>query len=229
MTRPLLVPALVAVAGLLAVAGSAQAQSLEDRLRSQLVATTTQLQQAQAAQASLQADKAAAEKARDALKARLATTEAQLRAAKRAPPVAQPATDQQAAQLQQLTKANSEATTQLSDARTQVEQLGRELTALRAEHDRLDATAQAGVASLTACKAKNAQAIAVAKDILAAYDRASVLGVAMRKEPFTRLKRVQIEQLEQDFGDRIYDSRLDTQPRAKPSAAAPQSQSQSQP
>ncbi len=223
MTRPLLAPALAALASLLALAGSAQAQSLEDRLRTQLVATTSQLQQAQAAQTSLQADKAAAEKARDALKARLATAEAQLRAAKRATPAVQPATEQQQqAQLQQLTQANAEAATQLSGARADAERLNRELATLRAERDHLNAAAEAGVASLNACKAKNVQAIAVAKDILAAFDRTSLLGVAMRKEPFTRLKRVQIEQLEQDFGDRIYDSRLDTQPRAKPAAVTPQ-------
>jgi chromosome segregation ATPase len=226
MTRTSLAPIPTIFVGLLALAviaqtQAAQAQSLEDRLRSQLVATTTQLQQAQSAQASLQADKAAAEKARDGLKTRLATVEAQLRAAKQTPHVDQQAEAQQQAQVQQLTQANTEAAGQLSEARAETERLNQQLAALRAEREQLSATVQAGGASLAACKAKNAQAIAVAKDILTAFDRTTVFGAAMRKEPFTRLKRVQIEQLEQDFGDRLYDSRLDTQPRAKPAAAQP--------
>lgn len=216
MTRTLL-----ALAGLLAFAAPVQAQSLEDRLRSQLVATTSELHQAQTTQASLQADKDAADKARDTLKGRLATVEAQLRAARQTPRVTQQATDQQAQQLQQATQAKDHAEAQLSDTQADLARLNRELATLKDERDHLNATAQTGVASLTACKTKNAQAISVAKDILAAYDHASLVGVAVRKEPFTGLKRVQIEQLEQDFGDRIYDSRLDTQPHAKPSTSTP--------
>lgn len=218
--------AILAAILLLATAGAVRAQTLEDRLRSQLVSTTADLRQAQASQATLQAEKDAADKARDALKAKLASLESQLRAARHAPaPAAAPAElDAAKAETQHLAQVNSDIQAQLATAQVDNEKLGREVEALRRDRDQLTAAASAADTSLTACKAKNVQAITVAKEILAAYDRTSLVGVAVRKEPFTRLKRVQIEQIEQDFGDRLYDSRLDTQPRAKPAPAKPQPQ-----
>ncbi|MGC1301289.1 MAG: hypothetical protein WA840_02840 [Caulobacteraceae bacterium] len=231
MRRPTLLTASALVLAL-AGSGAARAQSLEDRLRAQLVAVTNQLRAAQAAQtgqASLSAEKDAAEKERDALKAKLAAAEAKLRTAKRtpAPPTVSPDLDRYKALADQSAQADAQDKAALATAQAETERLNGELEQLRSEHDRITATLTSDEQSLTACKSKNAQAIKVAKDILAAYDKVGVVGALTRKEPFTGLKRVQIEQLEQDFGDRIYDSRLDVHPRAAAAPATTDKKSQS--
>ena len=75
MRTPIRLLAVTLPAAALCLAGPARAQSLEDRLRSQLVSVTSQLRAAQSSQAELSAQKAAAEKERDALKAKLATAQ----------------------------------------------------------------------------------------------------------------------------------------------------------
>lgn len=67
---------------LLLAAGAAHAQSIDDKLRSQLRSTVQELRQLQDNQAQLQADKAAAEKQRDDALAQLKAVQAQLAAAR---------------------------------------------------------------------------------------------------------------------------------------------------
>ncbi|MET3823211.1 chromosome segregation ATPase [Burkholderia ambifaria] len=67
---------------LLLAAGGAHAQSIEDKLRTQLRSTVQELRQLQDNQAQLQADKAAAEKQRDDALAQLKTAQAQLASAR---------------------------------------------------------------------------------------------------------------------------------------------------
>lgn len=212
---------IAALAVLAAFGGGAQAQTLEDRLRSQLVSVTAQLRQVQAGQGQLQAQAAAAEKDRDALKTKLATAQAQLRVARRAPAATAPSISpaglaQAQAQSQQLAQANAQMQAELTTLRADNGRLTGQLDQLQGEHTRASTALATGEQGLAVCKAKNAQAIAVAKDILAAYDRVGLAGVLARKEPFTRLKRVEIERIEQGYGDRLYDSRLDARPRSNP-------------
>lgn len=65
---------------LLLAAGGAHAQSIEDKLRSQLRSTVQELRQLQDNQAQLQSDKAAAEKQRDDALAQLKAMQGQLAA-----------------------------------------------------------------------------------------------------------------------------------------------------
>jgi chromosome segregation ATPase len=214
------------VAGLAVAAcgGTARAQGLEDQLRSQLVAVTGQLRAAQAQQSDLTARATAAEKDRDALKAQLSKVQAQLAAAKRKASGVSPAQLKAAqADADQAKSQASTAQTQLTASQAQLQSLTAEVDRMKAEHDRATASLSTSETSLAACKLKNAQAIAVGKDILAAYSRITVADVLARKEPLTGLKRVRFEQLEQDYGDRLYDSRLDAKPRkpASQSGAKP--------
>uniref|UniRef100_B0T7P9 Uncharacterized protein n=1 Tax=Caulobacter sp. (strain K31) TaxID=366602 RepID=B0T7P9_CAUSK len=211
--------ALIPLAFSLAATGAAQAQSLESRLRSQLVTVNGRLQDLQNNQASLIAAKTTAEAERDALKRRLAAAEARARGARPASDGAELA--RYKALAEQADQARGQGETDLAAARAEIAQLTTQARQDRADRERSSAALAEAMAKSEAARAKNAQAIAVAKEILVAYERVTIADVIARREPFIGLKRVQIEKLEQDYGDRLYDSRLDVPPKP---AAAPQAQ-----
>ncbi len=211
----------LAVTGVVQVPGVAHAQSLEDRLRSQLVAVNGRLQELQNNQAALIAQKTSAEAERDALKRRLATAEARARGAQR--DAGGPQLAQYKAQADQAIQAKTQGEADLVAARAQIDRLTQQVRDDQAERERLSSQLTEARAGAEAAKAKNAQAIGVAREVLDAYSRVTVADVMGRREPFIGLKRVQIEQLEQDYGDRLYGARLDvpagktpTPPAAKP-------------
>ncbi|MFZ0268771.1 hypothetical protein [Caulobacter sp.] len=204
---------LALTATLAAPLGTAHAQSLEDRLRTQLVSVTTQLQGAQGREATLTAQKTTAEKDRDAIKRRLDQVEAQLRAARRQAAGAPQADRRQAEALAQIQ-------TETETLRTQNVRLAAENQALLAERDALKLDVSTRDDGLTFCRAKNVEAIQVAKDALQALSEVGFIDVLARKEPVTGLHRVRVQKLEQDLGDRLYGSRLDVTPRPSQPAAA---------
>jgi hypothetical protein len=206
---------LLALTAALAVTGGARAQTLEDRLRSQLAATTAELHQLQAAQSGLAADKAAAETSRDALQAQLAAARAKLRAT--------PATPSEDA----LAKARAEQAAadqaRLDQATAENGRLAQELAALRAEHERVAAQAKADGDSLKLCRAKHAELMATATDILAAYDHVSAAGMLASREPVIGLGRLPAQRRVQAFSERLYAARLDVRPKDAAAAATPPS------
>lgn len=212
--------AVIALILCLTATSVANAQSLEDRLRSQLVAVNGRLQELQNGQSALVAQKAAAEAERDALKRRLAASEAQVRAAKRG--AGGPELAQYKAQADQAVQAKAQGEVDLAAARAEVTRLTRQVQQDQAERERLSTLVVQAQSGAEAARAKNAQALAVAKEILDAYSRVSVADVVARREPFIGLKRIQIEKLEQDYGDRLYGARLDVPAQAAPSASQSQ-------
>lgn len=205
------IAAMAAGALLPLLASPAFAQSLEDRLRTQLVAVTAELRGAQSRQAALTAQKDAAEKERDELRRRLSGTEGQLRAARRK--AAEPVVD--TGKIDALTQSVAEARAEAETVRVQAAQLTAERDQAVTERDKLKTEVVQRDEALRLARAKNDQAIAVAKDILETLSNVGVADVLARKEPLTGLHRVRIQKLEQDFGDRIYDSRLDVRPPAE--------------
>ena len=206
---------IVVLASTLAAASAARAQTLEDRLRSQLTATTSELQDLKANQAALAAQKASGERERDALKAELAAARAALKARTPRPgpsdaDLAKARSDQAAADQAQLDAAQAEA-----------RRLVQQLASLRADDERRSAELTADTEALGTCRAKHAQLTSVAQDLLAAYDHASGAAMLARREPFTGLMRVHVQNTEQTFADRLYDARLDAKPQTTPAAASP--------
>lgn len=197
-TRTLLLVVFAAFLG----GSAAHAQSIEDRLRQQYQATLEQLHQLQDQQAGLQAAKASAEQERDALKKQLATAQAAVAHAKR---VVVPDTS---AYEENLAKYK-EALTQASDS---VNKSGAERDAAKAAIERQKTV-------LAACEAKNEQLVKVSNEILDAYKNSDLLDAVESKEPFVGSKRVELENVAQDFGDRIYDGKFDprtVRPAKKP-------------
>jgi len=176
----------------------ASAQSLEDRLRDQLRSTLNELHELQDQQASLQAQKAAAEHQRDALKAELAKAQAQLARANESAGAK--------AQVQALAGelAHYKAATQQANGTAQ---------AAQADRDKLQALVADAQRKLGTCEGKNAKLLKLGNEILDAYQQFDVGEAIAANEPFISIHRVELENMAQDFDDRLHDNRFD--PNAK--------------
>jgi hypothetical protein len=204
---------LALVIALSLAASAVQAQSLEDRLRSQLTATVAELRDIKANQAALAAQKDAAEHDRDALKADLAAARAKLRTA------AAPRPETSDADLAKA-KAEQSALDQvrLDAALVESRRLAQQLASLQGDQERQAGQLTANTEALGVCRTKHAQLTVVADDILGAYNHISGAGMLLRREPFTGLKRVKVQTRVQTFGDRLYEARLDVKPKTPPAA-----------
>ena len=195
--------AVIAAACATMAVSPAAAQSMEDKLREELRATVTQLHQIQDDQAALQAQKAAAEQERDALKAQLATANAQLARIPK-PPGVSPALETEIAKYK--------------DAYAQVSANAQQAQAAR---DKL----QAGLANsqniLNACQAKNIQLLDMGNEILASFESFDFGDALGANEPFIAIRRVELENLAQDFGDRLYDGKFDPHAVRPPATQTP--------
>lgn len=239
MSRGNTVPALVlaALAALSGPAGVAHAQqqpggqSMEERLRAQLRATTTQLQQAQnelavlksgqpgrAAQAPAAGGAAAPAKPElEALKKELAQSQAQLAAERQAREAALAGSQQ----LRQQAQATGEkAAAQIAQYRGAYDELLKMARASEAERQRLAGEAATHRTAIAQCEAKNAQLYAVGQEILRAYETVDVGTVLASRQPFAAQSRVKFEQIAQQYGDRLYESKFDVRAVNAPAPAA---------
>jgi len=201
----------LAVALLIGTSQAASAQSIEDRLRDQLRQTTLQLREAQDAQATLQAQKAAAEQERDALKKQVAELQGEVAHAKHG--------GNEAQVLQQEVGRYKDQLAQATDA----------AKSAQADHDKLQGAVVGEAALLEACQQKNAQLITVANQILDTFERVDLNDVIGLNEPFVQSARVKLENMSQDFGDRIYDGKFDPRTVKMPKPAPQQPQQQTTP
>jgi len=192
--------ALIIIAAFLPVlaASSATAQSLEDRLRDQLRSTLNELHQLQDQQASLQAQKAAAEQERDALKADLANAQAKLAHAG----------ESAAAKAQAKTLA-----TEVAQYKTAADQANGSVQQAQADRDKLQASLADSQKLLGVCEDKNTKLLKVGNEILDAYQQFDLGEAVAANEPFISIHRVELENMAQDFDDRLHEGKFD--PNAK--------------
>lgn len=193
---------------LLAAASPAPAQSLEDRLRDQLRSTLNQLHDLQDQQASLQAQKAAAEQERDALKADLANAQAKLAHA-----------GESAA-----AKAQAQAlAVQVAQYKSAADQAAGSAQQAQADRDKLQTTLADAQKQLGMCGDKNVQLVKLGNEILDAYQQFDVGEAVTANEPFISIHRVELENMAQDFDDRLHQDKFD--PHAKqPSTSSSKTQ-----
>jgi len=191
---------LIAIAGFLPIfAGSAaSAQTLEDRLRDQLRSTLNELHDLQDQQASLQAQKAAAEKERDALKADLAAAQAKLAHAG----------ESAAAKAQAQALAG-----QVAQYKAAADQANGTAQQVQADRDKLQASLADSQKLLGVCEDKNTKLLKVGNEILDAYQEFDVGEAIAANEPFISIHRVELENMAQDFDDRLHEGKFD--PNAK--------------
>jgi chromosome segregation ATPase len=182
-------------------ASPAFAQSLEDRLRDQLRSTLNELHDAQDQQAALQAEKAAAEKERDDLKAQLAATRAQ---ASRSP--------QNTAQ----TEALEAEVAKYKDASAQAAAGAQQASG---ERDQLKAGLADAQKLVGRCEDQNTALLKVGREILDAYEKFDMGDAIGANEPFIAIKRVELENMAQDFDDELHAGRFDPHAKALPASA----------
>ena len=203
-----------AVAASALAAGTASAQSIEDKLRAQLRDTTLQLRQLQDSQAQVQADKASAEQQRDKALADLKQAQADLDAAKGKSSAELAAERSLAAEKSSHAKDEQ----QLSKYKSSYEDLLAVSRSRDAERTRIEAAQKASDTQLQTCEAKNVQLYQVGQEVLDAYEHISVETFLKSREPFAQSARVKYDQIAQDNGDKLYAGKYD--PRATPAQSA---------
>jgi chromosome segregation ATPase len=176
----------------LGAAPAASAQTIEDRLRQQLVSTTAEVQQLQDEQASLQTQKLATEKERDDLKKQLAEAQAQI------------------SRLKHNSGPSEESVAQYKDALDQATEKARQSAASR---DQIQAEATKAAAKLgkilDACQTKNDQLFSVANRILNAYQNQDFSDDSDKRESFVIFRHVELENAIQAYEDALRDAKFD--------------------
>ncbi len=213
--RTLLASALAGAA--LGLAGAAQAQdsSMEERLRAQLRLVTGQLQQTQNELAQMKAGGAAsapgaatraAAPDTEALRAELAQSRAQLAREREAR--ARQDSERTAAQ-QQAREAVDKAGAQVAQFRGAYDELLKMARASEAERQRLGQEVALQKAAVAQCEVKNQQLYAVGMDVVNAYEKLDLNTVLSSRQPFATSRRVKLEEIAQQYGDKLYQSRFD--------------------
>ena len=198
--------AIIAVV-LLTTASHARAQSTnEDRMRDALRQAVTEMRAAQDQAAQAQADLAKAQADKTALQSQLDAAQAKL-AESAAKPTTKPA--DLAALQAQLQQAEAQSSSlQQANAKLQGSyQSAAEQARAAAEQGRsIAAVSKANTAALQTCKATNGKLIDVAEQILHLYETQGFRSVLLKSyEPVIGFERVKLENLVQDYDDKIHD------------------------
>lgn len=197
---------------LLASSG-AHAEGMEERLRTQLRSTTQQLQ-------ALQSEQAQAAAARSAAESQLSTAQAQIKRLETELAKARQQNEQLAGQQAALHEA---AQAQVAASNEQVgkfkqayEELLTRARGVEAARVQLTGDLAARDEQLQQCTTRNHEMYQVAREVLDAYERIDVADVVKLRQPFASRARVKFEELAQSYGDRLYDTQLDTALAPKP-------------
>jgi len=201
-------------AALLAAAGPAGAQSMEDKLRSQLRETVQQLRQLQDNQAQLESAKGAAEQSRDKALADLKRTQDELAAARGE------SSGEAAAKhaLAQEKAAHDQDARQLAKYKSSYDELAATSRARDTERTQLQAAIRARDTQLHTCEAKNADLYQLGHEVLDAYEHVGFGTLLQAREPFAQGARVKYDEIAQRYGDALYGAKYD------PDAAAARTQ-----
>ncbi|MFI8393463.1 DNA repair protein [Pseudomonas sp. NPDC078863] len=188
------------------IATGANAEGMEERLRTQLRSTTQQLQALQSQQAQASAAQLAAQNEARAAQTQIRQLTAELAKAKGL--AEQLAGQQQSlhSQAQAQVAASAEQTGKFKKAYDELLVLAR---GKEAERTRLQAQLEERDTQVQQCSAKNQQMYGVAKQILTAYENIDVAEVMKIRQPFAGSARVKFDELAQGFGDELYKTQFD--------------------
>ncbi|MCI3203571.1 MULTISPECIES: hypothetical protein [Pandoraea] len=221
-----------AVAVLLAACSAAVAQtpqgtpSMEERLRTQLRATTEQLQQAQNELAALKAGGAtpagaagkASKDSPEALRKALDDAQQQLAAERQARE--RLSLDARACASEVKTVADK-ANAQIAQYRNAYDELLKLARQADAQRKQLAQETDVQRAALKLASEKNDRLYAVGQEILTAYETMDVATVVAARQPFATQARVKYEQIAQQYGDKLYEGKFDEQQAIAAASAKP--------
>jgi hypothetical protein len=211
----------IALACCLVAASPARAQdTAESRLREMLRQTTIQLRALQDGQAALTAQLDQAKQERDALKQ-------QLDAVKNAPPVPDPQVAQLRDAVASLQQQNSALQSGLAKWQGSYQQAAEIARGKDSESRQLGGELKQQSSKLDVCATANGKLITLANDILHLYRSQDFRSLLLGSyEPLLGFKKVQLENLVQDYEDKIDDQHWDPDrppptptPTPKPPAA----------
>ncbi|GGB95553.1 hypothetical protein GCM10007205_00980 [Oxalicibacterium flavum] len=192
-----------------------QGQTMEDRLRAQLRITTSQLQQAQNELAVLKGGGSAVAGVGAAPTAPAGDTEKLKKELARSQAAERHAKASGERQRTELTKAN-EQLAQYKHAHDELVKLAR---SSEAERQRLSREEAARIAAVAQCEEKNARLYSVSQDILRAYETMDASTLLRGRQPFADESRVKLEQIAQEYGDKLYEGKFDVRAVAVPVSA----------
>jgi hypothetical protein len=214
----------LAVPALLIAGAAHAASSEEDRLREQLRQTVLQLRELQDNQAAASAQQSDAAQQRDALQKELTATKAKLKSgggSGRKVRELQASLAKSKADADQANQALKQSEAQLDQYKEAYAKAGDQVRDLTGERDRLQGAYAKANATLAACQAKNIQLYVVSHQILDAYARVNFGDVMATREPFLGLKRTELENTVQGYGDKLYDAQCDLTPPPGTQPSAP--------
>lgn len=184
----------------------AQSSDTEARLREALRASTAQVRALEDERAMLQARMAEADRERESLRQQLAALQQQEKPAK-------PAVDEEAlADFQQRLDQQNAALGQMGAAlnkwRSAYEEAANVARAKEAERAQLAARVPEMTARLSTCETKNVELYKVGNEILTHYAEMDIGDVMAAREPFLGFKRVELQNLVQDYQDKLLDQKV---------------------
>lgn len=188
-------------AGLLAVSttdGGAQAQSETDRLRDALRSATMQVRALEDQRAANQAKIAEITRARDALKLEAEAAKAQAKKVE---------ADYRTAvkEFNERLEERNQTLEKWKDAYAEAATVARTKDGERAK---FEADWKAAKAATNACVVKNQELVRAGRDLLGHIQGVTLGDAFLGSEPVTGLRRVQIQNLLQDYGDRILNQKV---------------------
>jgi chromosome segregation ATPase len=210
---------------LLAISSTAGADSSDPdaRLKEMLRSTVTQLREIQDEDAALKAKQAENDAHVQDLTAQLATAKQQLadtqgksKASEEAQQALLAAEDRAKAAEAQVTQEQSslakwqDAYKQAADVARQRDSDAKTLTATNSDLDR----------RITDCTAKNVELFNVGTDILTQYQNIDIGDLMARKEVFTQLARVKLQNAVQDYQNKLRDQKVHAPPPVVTNASA---------
>jgi chromosome segregation ATPase len=183
----------------IAVSSGAHAQSETDRLREALRGATAQVRALEDQRTSLQAQNAEVTRARDALKSEVDSAKAQAKKSE--------ADYRQAVrEFNDRLEDRNQALEKWKDAYTEAATVARTKDGERAK---FEAESKTYKASTKACTLKNKELVKVGRELLTRYEGVTFIDTAIASEPLVALRRVEIQNLLQDYGDKVLNQKVD--------------------
>lgn len=190
----------------LTVVQGANAEGMEERLRTQLRSTTQQLQALQSQQAQASAAQVAAQAETKAAQAQIKQLSAELARYKGVAEQLAAQQDSLHSQAQAQAAASNE---QIGKFRKAYDELLVMARGKETERSKLEQQLAERDTQMQQCAVKNQQMYGVAKEILVAYEKIDVAEVMKIRQPFAGSARVKFEELAQGFGDALYKTQFD--------------------
>jgi chromosome segregation ATPase len=176
---------------------AARADSDADRLRDALRTSTQQLRTLEDQRAAVQAKLADAERDKAAMKAQLDQARADLKQAEK----------QRRDLVQEFNQRLAERDDTLSKWKSAYEEAATVARAKDAERAKFESEATSYKATTKSCLAKNAQLMKVGRELLLRYEALTIGDIAVAREPLLQARRVEIQNLLQDYQDKLLDQK----------------------